>query len=172
MFFGVLVIIFASLILNYFFALIGSALIVSETCPRVCYKIVCGPYPKWTYGFASPVALWKVVVRVLVGCSDLSASIDCFAWSKISIKFFIQALFFIVYLCVSYLLYQRSLILKLVLGCVRKFSMGHIQTVHTDLLQPQVCGRSWWGWQFLWFHLSPSINWLASRQVIKLVTGD
>ena len=40
--------------------------------------------------------------------------------------------------------YQYSLILKLVLRCVRNFSVGSIQTVHTDLFPPQVCGRSWW----------------------------
>ena len=40
---------------------------------------------------------------------------------------------------------QSSLILKLFLGCDSKFSVGHIQTVHTDFLPPQVFVRSWIG---------------------------
>ena len=39
-------------------------------------------YPNRTYGVASPTDLWKVVTRVLVGYSDLSVSIYCFAWYK------------------------------------------------------------------------------------------
>ena len=40
---------------------------------------------------------------------------------------------------------QRLLILKLVLRFVRKLSVGCIQTGHTSLFPPQVCGRFWWG---------------------------
>ena len=36
---------------------------------------------------------------------------------------------------------QRSLILKLVIGCGRKLSVGHIQNGHKYLLPPQVCGK-------------------------------
>ena len=41
---------------------------------------------------------------------------------------------------------QRSLILKLVLWCARKLSVGRIQSGHTYLIPPQVCVRLWWGW--------------------------
>ena len=53
-------------------------------------------------------------------------------------------------LCVSYSLNHISLILKIVLGCVTKFSVGRIQNGHTDLLPLQVCGRSWQGWRFFY----------------------
>ena len=59
-------------------------------------------------------------------------------------------LLLIVDLCVLYLLGNRTLILKLVLGCDRKFSVGSIQTGHTDLLPPQACGRLWRGCQFFY----------------------
>ena len=73
----------------------------------------------------------------------------------------------IVDLCVSYLLDHYSLILKLVLRCDCKLSVGCIQTGHTYLLPPQVCGRSWRGWRFLWFHLPQSIHLLHSRHLLK-----
>ena len=53
-------------------------------------QIVCGMYPNWTYGFSPPACFWKVAARVPVGCSEFFAFIDCFAWSKISSKFFVQ----------------------------------------------------------------------------------
>ena len=56
-------------------------------------------------------------------------------------------LLLIIDLCVSYLLDQRSLILKLVPGCVRNVFVGRIQTGHMDLLSLKVCGRLWLGWQ-------------------------
>ena len=40
---------------------------------------------------------------------------------------------------------QHSFILKLVLGCASKLSVGHIQSWHTGLLPSQVCVRSWRG---------------------------
>ena len=64
------------------------------------------------------------------------------------------------------------MVLKLVFGCVSKFSVGHIQTGCTYLLPLHICGRSWQGCQFLWFHLPSSIHWLDSSQFLKLiVTG-
>ena len=60
--------------------------LIPKNYPWVCYQIFCGTYPKCTYGFTSPAGLWKVVSRVLVGCSDLFASIDLFYWSKIFFK--------------------------------------------------------------------------------------
>ena len=47
------------------------------------------------------------------------------------------------------LLYQHSLILKLVLGCVSESLVGRIQTGHMDLPTPHVCVRSWKGCRFL-----------------------
>ena len=44
-----------------------------------------------------------------------------------------------------YLSDKCSLVLKLVLMRVSKFSVSRIQTGHTDLLPPQVCVRSWQG---------------------------
>ena len=73
----------------------------------------------------------------------------------------------IVDLCVSYLMDQRSLILKLFLGYVNFFSVGRIRTGHTDLIPLQVCGNFWRRCRFLWF----PINWLASNkssQVLKV----
>ena len=47
--------------------MIGSVFIDPENFPRVCKKIVCGPYPNQTYGFDPPAGLWKVLARVLIG---------------------------------------------------------------------------------------------------------
>ena len=80
-------------LLTCLFEWIGSGFIDPETFPRVWFKIVCGPYPNRTYGFDPPVVFWKVEPRVPVGCSDLFASIDCFAWYKMYFRFFVQALF-------------------------------------------------------------------------------
>ena len=87
-----------------------------------------------------------------------------FGVSEISFKIFVQSF---VDLCVSYLLDQRSLILKLVLGCDWKLSVGHIQTGHAYFLPVQVCGRLCQGWRFFLFHLLQSIHLLASRQFLK-----
>ena len=66
-------------------------------------SVFCGPYPKQTYVFASPTGLWTVVLRVPVGCSYLTASIDCFAWSKISFQLFFQVFFFWFLTCVYHI---------------------------------------------------------------------
>ena len=56
-------------------------------------QIVCGMYPNWTYGFDSPKAFGRLWRGFPVGCSDLFASIYCFAWSKISLKFLFKPSF-------------------------------------------------------------------------------
>ena len=129
--------------LTCLFASIGSALIDPETYPWVCNKIVYGPYPNRKYIFASSAGFWKVVARVTVGCSELFALVDVFFLSKISFELLVQSLFFYVDFCVFNLLSQRPLIMKLVLACVSKFSVGRIQTGHTDLFHLQVCGMLW-----------------------------
>ena len=45
--------------------------------------------------------------------------------------------------CISYVLDQILLILKLVLVCDCKFSLGRIQTRLMDFIPSQVCVRSW-----------------------------
>ena len=71
-------------------------------------------------------------------------------------------------LCVLYLLHQRSLILTLVLGCVIKLSLGRIQTIHMYFLPLQVCGRSWRGIRSLF--ISPVvINTLTRFKVFTQV---
>ena len=59
------------------FALIGSAFIGHETCPRVWEKIFCWPYPNYTYRFSSPTVFRKFMTRVKVGCQYLFTSIVC-----------------------------------------------------------------------------------------------
>ena len=81
-------------------------------------------------------------------------------------------LLLIIDLCESFSLDQISLILKLVLMCIRTLSVGHIQTRHVNLLPPYVCRISWQGYLFLLFHLSSSIHILASRRFLKFVTGS
>ena len=80
-------------------------------------------------------------------------------------------------LTLLWLLDQISLILKLFLECDWKLSVGRIQTGHKYFLHPQVCGRSWRGWRFLWLHLSPSIHSLDWRQFLNFdnflwIVGD
>ena len=81
--------------------LIGSAFIDTETCTRAWLEIVRGMYTNRTYGFPPPSGLWKFVVRLPVGCSDLFASIDLFTWYKTSFKFFAQDLFCWLLTCVN-----------------------------------------------------------------------
>ena len=45
---------------------IVSTFIDTETCSRVCQKIVTRLYPNRTYGFSSPTVLCEVVARVPV----------------------------------------------------------------------------------------------------------
>ena len=95
--------------LTFLFALIGSAFIDPENCLHLFKTIVCGTYIHRIYGFASPIYLLKDVVRVLVGCEDLFASIDWFSWYNISFKFFIQALFCRFFTCVYHIYCIRFL---------------------------------------------------------------
>ena len=83
--------------------LIESAFIYSEIFPWMCLKVVCGTYSNWTYGFASPLGLWKVVERVPVECNCLFKSIGFFAWYKTSFKFLAQAYFCWLSTCVYWI---------------------------------------------------------------------
>ena len=80
-------------LLTCFFAFIGLAFIDPETFSWVLLQIVCGSYPNWTCGFSPSAGLWKVVVKVTVGCSELFASVDWVDWSILSLKFYVRALF-------------------------------------------------------------------------------
>ena len=148
LFFGVLFFISESLIIDQFVCIIWIRIHWSWKFYSGVLKIFCGPHPNQTYTFASPKGLWMVVSMVTVGCSELFTSIYCFSWSEISFQLFVQAFLCFFYLRVLHLIGHCSLILKLFLGCVRKCSVGIIQTRHTALIPLQVCGRSWWGWRF------------------------
>ena len=65
---------FLCLLSTCVFAIIGSAFFDPETYPLVCYKIVCGAYPRCTYRFAPPVGLRKVVESLTVVWLYLSTS--------------------------------------------------------------------------------------------------
>ena len=54
-----------------------------------------------------PACLWKVVARVPVGYLYLSASVHCFAWSKISLKFLVQSFFCWFLTCVYHIHWIR-----------------------------------------------------------------
>ena len=66
---------------------------------------------------------------------------------------------------------QSLLILKLVLGCDCKLSVVCIQTRHTDLMPPQVCGRSWRGCRLCGFtYHHQLIGWHKVNNLKVLVT--
>ena len=111
--------------------LIVPAFIYPNTFPWVWLKIFCGLYPKQTYIIASPVGLWKVVVRVPVECNWFLTSIDCFYLSQISFKFFAQdflcwfltCLFFIYWVSVSW---SWNFSLGVIENCLWGVSKPHI----------------------------------------------
>ena len=114
--------------------MIRSVLIDPETCLRVWLKIICGPYLNRMYRFASPVGLWKVMVRVPVGCSAFFASIYCFSWSKISFRFFIQAFFCSFLTCVYHIYW-------IIIHWFWNLSSGFIENFQWDVYKPdiQIC---------------------------------
>ena len=124
----------------------GSAFIDPITCTWVCLLVVCGTYYNLTYIFVSPACLWKVMVRVPVGCPYLFKWIDCFAWYNIYIKLFSQDLFCWFLTCV-YIVYLIGVhwYINFSLGAFDIF-VGRIKIGHTYLLSPQVFGRSWQEW--------------------------
>ena len=85
-YFGVLVLIGTLLIFDMFVCIdwIG---IFTETYPFVCYQIICGMYPNWTYSFDLPEGLRTAVARMPFGCSYLLTLDHSFGWNKISLKF-------------------------------------------------------------------------------------
>ena len=103
LFFGVSVIIFASFIVDPFVYIDWISVNLNWNFSLGVLEVVYGTYPNQIYGFSSPAALWKVVARVLVGCSDLFASIYCFSWSIISFKFSVKALFCLLLTCVYHI---------------------------------------------------------------------
>ena len=162
LFFGVLVIIFASFIVDLFV--------------RIYWIRV-----HWSWNLSLGVLanfLWAVSkpdMRIFFPCKFTEGygegagwvfRLVCFNWLLCLIYNLIQflrssLLLLIVDFCVSYLLDQISLILKLVLGCVRKFSVGRIQTGHNNLLPPQIFGRLCWGCRFFHFiYPHQCIDWL------------
>ena len=135
-------------------------------------EIFFGSYPNLTYGIYPPTGLWKFVDMVPVGYSDFLSSIDCFDWSKMSFNLFVQSLFCLLLTCVYHIywviIHWSWNLLSIML---EKNSVGHIQSRHIYSLPPQVCGRLWRGWRFMWFHLLSSIHWLdpsKSSQVLQV----
>ena len=55
-------------------------------------------YPNWIYRFASPTGFYNIMARVPMECNALLISIDWFARSKISFKFFKQIFFVVCWL--------------------------------------------------------------------------
>ena len=95
------------------------------------------------------------MAKVLVGCSYMSVSIDCFDWYKHPSSLYFNTYFLIVDLCASYLFDQYSLnLLNFFLGSDNKLSVAHIQTGHMTLFSMYVCGKSW---QFADFMISPVV---------------
>ena len=155
-------------LLTYLFALIVSAFVDPETCPWVWLKTSCGTYPNQAYVFASPAYLWKIMLRLMVGCSDLFASIYCFDWSKISFRFFVQTFFCWLLICVvNRCMSWRCMLLVLSSGFIENFQLVvskpgiQICFLHSFV---EGCGECA---VFLWFHPVPSINWLTSRQLLN-----
>ena len=93
LYFGVLVLILASLIVNWF---------VRFDWISVHWYRYFSSYAieQRKYAFYFPVVLNKGVVRVLVGCNCSLTPINCFAWSKISFKLTTQAFFCWLLTCV------------------------------------------------------------------------
>ena len=92
--FGVLVIIIALFIIDLFVRIIHIRINWSWNLSRsVLESCVCG-ISKPDIRISPPAGLWKVMAKAMIGCSEFFASIDCFAWSKISFKFFVPAFFF------------------------------------------------------------------------------
>ena len=158
---------FLNWFLNCSFALNGKSSIDLETFTWVWLQIIFGKYPNRTYGFSSRTGLWKVATRVPVRCSELFASIDCFAWYKISFKLFAQDLFCWLLTIVYHIYWIR-------VHWSWNLSLGVIANIQWAVSKPyiQICvyhrfleGRGE-GDVFL-FHLYPSIHWLVSRQFIK-----
>ena len=133
----------------------------------VWLQIVYGIYPNWTYGFAPPEGLLKIVDRVLVGCSDLFALIDFFAWSKNSSCYSFNTFFLDWWLmCTIFIgsvfIYPETCSLL----WLQIFSRTHTNQTCGFSSHASLCNvitRV----PILWFHLSPSIHWLSSSQFLN-----
>ena len=118
-----------------------------DNCPQGVLQIFSGTYQNFTHRFSSASGLKKVVVMVSVGCSYLLVSIYFLIDLKY-LSFSSPNASFVDFLSVSFhWLYQLPLILIPVLGCDINFYLGHIQTVHKNLLSPRYWLRSWRGFQ-------------------------
>ena len=91
--------------------------------------------------------------RLTVGCTLLLTSIYFFLDIKYPSSSSPKTSFVDFFLFIFHLTDQRSLILKLVLGCDCKLSLVHIKIGHTDLLPPQACEKLWQGCQLCDFTL-------------------
>ena len=169
LFFQVLLIIFASLIVDLFVCIDwisvywfwNLSLLVIENCPWAVSK------PDIQICFTT--GSWNIIDMILVWCSELFASSDCFDWPRSFFKSFAQAVLCLFLTCVYHVYWIIfNWYWNLSLCVIAKFSVGHIQTGHMDFLPPQVCGMLLRGFQFLWFNLLQSMHWLYSRHIVKL----
>ena len=125
-FFGVLVIIFELLIVDLFVCIYSIRVHWSWKFSSSVIETLCGPYPNWTYAFASPTGLWKAMVRVTVGCSDPFSKTDCFYWYKTSFKSFVQAFFLLLLMC----MYN---FFGIIINWSWKFSLNVIENCQLDV---------------------------------------
>ena len=130
------------------FELIRSALVDPETCPWVCHKSSLGRIQTGhTYLLPTQVC-GRLSREFRLGVQTCLHQFIAFLDLNVLCNICLRLILLIVYMCVFHSLYHRILIMKPFLGCARKLYVVYIQTRHTALLTPQVCGRLWRGCQF------------------------
>ena len=155
LFFAVSVIIFASLIVDLFLS-------INRISVHWSWSLSLGVLENFLWAISKPDINILFPHRFVEGSGEGGGWVFilvCFNWLIWLIQDIFQVirsslLLLIIDLCESFSLDQISLILKLVLGCARKLSVGCIYARHMYLLPLQVCGSSCQGYQFLLFCLS------------------
>ena len=66
------------------------SIFLSQNLFLAVWKIVCGSYTNWTYVFATPTCLWKIITRVLVGYLQFKISIYWIESRKYSQEFLVN----------------------------------------------------------------------------------
>ena len=131
MFFGVLVIIFVSLIFDLFVRIDQTSFHWYWNFPLGELENCLWALSKPDIGVLFPCSFSKVVARVPVGCSDLFPSIYWFAWSKISSTFLVQAFFCWLLTCL-YNIYRSRIHLSWIL------SLGVLENCYWALYKPDI----------------------------------
>ena len=118
-------------------------------------------YPNQSYRFSYPTGSRKVIDKMMVDCNWLLASIYRFAWYKISLKLFAQALF-----CWSLTLYIAFTGSEFTdtESCPRvwlQIFCGAYPNWPYIFLPPKVCGRLWRGYRLCgWNFHYQLIDWI------------